>query len=103
MYRGKKTLGVVTARGGSKTVPGKNLRKLGGRPLVEWAASAALASKLMDRVILTSDSPEIIQAAKAIGLEAPFVRPSAVLRSGRHLVRFGYSGPQASPVDVRNK
>lgn len=78
MYGGKTALGVVTARGGSKTVRGKNLRELAGRPLVQWATTAALSVELLDRIILSSDSPKIVAAADAVGCEAPFLRPQSL-------------------------
>jgi N-acylneuraminate cytidylyltransferase len=75
MYQGKSALGLITARGGSKTVSGKNLRPLAGRPLIQWATMAALAANTLDRVILSTDNSEIIAAAKAVGGESPFLRP----------------------------
>ncbi len=70
-----KILGIIPARGGSKGIPTKNIKLLGGKPLLEYTAKAALASKLLSRVILSSDDTEIIEVAKNIGLEVPFVRP----------------------------
>tara|TARA_R100000935_G_scaffold29158_1_gene49465 strand:- start:339 stop:1037 length:699 start_codon:yes stop_codon:yes gene_type:complete len=70
-----KILGIIPARGGSKGVPKKNIKLLGGKPLLEYTAKAALASKLLSRVILSSDDSEIIEVAKNIGLEVPFIRP----------------------------
>jgi N-acylneuraminate cytidylyltransferase len=75
MIEGQSVLGLVAARGGSQTVPGKNLRSFGGKPLVTWAIGAALASKWIDRLILSSDDPKIISTAEAAGCEAPFRRP----------------------------
>lgn len=69
-------LGIIPARGGSKGVPRKNLRTLGGRPLLEWTANAAHASKLIDRLILSTDDDEIARAGTALGLEVPFRRSS---------------------------
>lgn len=69
------TLGIVPARGGSKGVPGKNLRTVGPRTLIEWAARSALPSRL-DRVIVSTDSKEIAVEAERVGLEVPFLRPS---------------------------
>jgi len=73
-------LAVVAARGGSKGVPRKNVLPLGGKPLIAWTVEAALASKTLDRVIVSSDDREIIDAAVAAGAEAPFVRPSKLAR-----------------------
>ena len=69
-------LGLITARGGSKAVPGKNLRPLAGRPLLAWSIAAAKASRLVDRLILSSDDAKIIAAAREAGCEVPFVRPA---------------------------
>jgi CMP-N,N'-diacetyllegionaminic acid synthase len=69
-------LGIVPARAGSKGVPGKNLRPLAGRSLIEYAAAAARASGILDRAILSTDSPEIAEAGRRAGLEVPFMRPA---------------------------
>lgn len=71
-------VGVVHARGGSKRVPLKNIRPLAGVPLVAWIVRAAKQSRLLDRLLISSDHPEIIRIAKEHGAEAPFVRPSAL-------------------------
>jgi len=76
MMKGSTVLGLIPARGGSKEIPGKNLRKLAGKPLIEWAIEAALASNFIDRLVVSSDNPEIIQTATLAGCEAPFVRPA---------------------------
>ena len=68
------TLGIVPARGGSKGIPGKNLRTVGPRTLIEWTARSALPSRL-DRVIVSTDSKEIANEAERAGLEVPFLRP----------------------------
>lgn len=71
-----RVLGVVTARGGSKGVPKKNIRPLGGKPLLVWTAEAALAAKRLTRVILSTDDTEIAAVGRACGLEVPFIRPA---------------------------
>ena len=71
-------LGLVPARGGSKGVPGKNVRPLAGHTLLEYTARAARESGVLDRVILSTDSPEIADAARRAGLEVPFMRPAAL-------------------------
>ena len=73
-------LGVVTARGGSKGLPGKNLRLLGGRPLVAHTIDAALASKAFHRVILSTDDEAIAAAGRSRGCEVPFMRPAELAR-----------------------
>jgi N-acylneuraminate cytidylyltransferase len=76
----KKVLAVIPARGGSKGLPGKNLRPLHGQPLLYWTLEAARKSKLLDLVVLSSEDPDIIAAARAIGLEVPFTRPAELSR-----------------------
>ncbi|MEZ6063120.1 MAG: acylneuraminate cytidylyltransferase family protein [Planctomycetaceae bacterium] len=70
------TLGFVFARGGSKGVPGKNLRLLGGKPLIGHAIDAALASASLQRVVVSTDCPKIAAAARSFGAEVPFLRPA---------------------------
>ena|SRR5438876_3911060 len=71
-------LGLVPARGGSKGVPGKNVRPLAGHTLLEYTARAARESGVLDRVILSTDSLEIADAGRRAGLEVPFMRPAAL-------------------------
>jgi CMP-N,N'-diacetyllegionaminic acid synthase len=75
-----KVLGLIPARGGSKGVPGKNIRPLAGKSLVQRAFECAVASGVVDRVILSSDDPEIAAAAERFGLEVPFLRPAELAR-----------------------
>ncbi len=70
-----KALAVICARGGSKGLPRKNVLDLGGKPVVAWSVEAAQQSKLLGHSILSSDDPEIIEAAKCAGADVPFVRP----------------------------
>jgi CMP-N-acetylneuraminic acid synthetase len=71
---------LVPARGGSKDVLRKNIRLLGGKPLVAHACCCGVESKLVTRTIVSTDSPEIAQAAVAAGAEAPFLRPAEYAR-----------------------
>jgi CMP-N,N'-diacetyllegionaminic acid synthase len=71
-----RVLGVVTARGGSKGVPRKNVRPLAGRSLIAWTADSALAAKRLARVLLSTDDDEIAEAGRAAGLDVPFMRPA---------------------------
>lgn len=77
MIRGGKVLGLIPARGGSTGVTRKNLRPLAGKPLLQWTAEAALASRFIDRLILSTDDDEIAQAGTSLGLEVPFRRSAA--------------------------
>ena len=76
MIDGRTVLGLIPARGGSKGVPRKNIRPLAGRPLITWTIEAARRSRTIDRLVLSSDDPEIIAVATKFGAEAPFVRPA---------------------------
>ncbi|HXG87681.1 MAG TPA: acylneuraminate cytidylyltransferase family protein [Vicinamibacterales bacterium] len=68
-------LALIPARGGSKGVPGKNVRPLGGRGLIRYAVEAARESGVVDRIVLTTDAVDIAEAGRAAGAEVPFVRP----------------------------
>lgn len=76
MYKGKRILCTINARGGSKGIPGKNIRALAGLPLIAWSIRAALASAHLDRIIVSSDDEAILAVARAHGAETPFVRPA---------------------------
>lgn len=65
----------IFARGGSKGLPGKNIRPFAGKPLIAWAIEQALAVPSIGRVIVSTDSPEIAAKAKAFGAHVPFLRP----------------------------
>lgn len=75
MYKNKRILGVIPARGGSKGLPGKNIRPLNGKPLIAWTVQAALKSKYLDETIVSTDSPKIAAVARKWGAAAPFLRP----------------------------
>ena len=68
-------LALITARGGSKGLPRKNVLQAGGKPLIAWTIEAALNSRVVSQVVLSSDDDEIIAAAKAWGCTVPFRRP----------------------------
>lgn len=69
-------LGLIPARGGSKGIPGKNIKPLGGKPLLAYTAEAALASRSLSRVILSTEDHAILSVAKELHLDVPFVRPA---------------------------
>jgi CMP-N-acetylneuraminic acid synthetase len=71
-----KATAFIFARGGSKGLPGKNIRPLGGKPLIAWSIEHALAVKRIGRVIVSTDSEEIAAAAREYGAEVPFIRPT---------------------------
>jgi CMP-N,N'-diacetyllegionaminic acid synthase len=69
-------IGVIPARGGSKSIPRKNLAMLAGRPLLAYTAAAALGARRLDRTLLSTDDPEIAAVGRTLGLEVPFLRPA---------------------------
>ena len=71
-------LGVITARGGSKSIPGKNLKPLGGKPLIAYTIDAARESGVFDRTIVSTEDAAIADAVRDLGCELPFVRPAAL-------------------------
>jgi CMP-N,N'-diacetyllegionaminic acid synthase len=71
-------LGVIPARGGSKGISNKNVALLGGRPLLAYTADAVRESKLLTRTIVSTDDPRIADSARSLGLEVPFMRPTAL-------------------------
>ena len=70
-----RVLGLIPARGGSKSIPRKNLVDLGGVPLIQWTIQAALGSNL-ERVVVSTDDDEIAEISKSLGAEVPFKRPA---------------------------
>lgn len=75
MYREKRILGLIPARGGSKGLPGKNIRPLLGKPLIAWTIEQALACKVLDMVLVSTDNREIAATAGEYGAAVPFLRP----------------------------
>ena len=67
-------LAIIPARGGSKGLPGKNIKKLGGKPLISYTVEAAHLSKYIDRVLVSTDDEEIAEISKKYGAEIPFLR-----------------------------
>ena len=78
----------IPARGGSKGVPGKNIKEICGKPLIAWTIEAAKKAKCIDRVIVTTDDEAIAAVAKEYGAEVPFMRPAEL------------SSDTASAIDV---
>ncbi len=100
-------VGFVFARGGSKGVPRKNVRPVGGKPLIGHAIEAALASRWIDEVLVSTDSPEIADVARQFGAMVPFLRPPELSSdtapewlAWRHAVAFYDSHSTRGPVDV---
>lgn len=88
MYKQKKILGIITARGGSKGLPGKNIRPLHGKPLIARSIIAAQESQHLDSFLVSTDSVEIAEISKSYGAQVPFLRPAEL------------STDKASSIDV---
>lgn len=69
-------IAIIPARGGSKSIPRKNIRRVAGRPLIAHSIEHGLKSKLISRVIVSTDDEEIASIASSYGAEVPFIRPS---------------------------
>src|SRR3989338_7107674 len=76
MYKNKKILGLIAARGGSKSIPKKNIAPLLGKPLIAYTIEAAKESKLLTRCIVSTDDEEIAAVCRAHEVEVPFMRPT---------------------------
>lgn len=76
MINDKRVIAIIPARGGSKGLPGKNIRKLCGKPLIAWSIEAGLESQYIDEVMVTTDSEEIAGIANEFGATVPFIRPT---------------------------
>ncbi len=66
---------IIPARGGSKRIPGKNIKRFAGRPIISYSIAAARQSGLFRRIIVSTDSEEIASVAQKFGSEVPFIRP----------------------------
>lgn len=90
-----KILAVISARGGSKEVPRKNLLNLGNKPLIAYMLEKAKKCDLIDMIICSTDSPEIASVAKSYGVDVPFLRPkelsqdrTPLISSTQHAMKF---------------
>lgn len=88
MFNGSTFLAIIPARGGSKRLPKKNILELAGKPMIAWTIEAALQSKYIDDVVVTSDDLDIINVAEHYGASVPFIRPENL------------SDDKASSIDV---
>jgi CMP-N,N'-diacetyllegionaminic acid synthase len=71
-----KVFGLIPARGGSKGIPRKNIKLIGGKPLIVWTIEAALRSSKLDGVVVSTDDAEIAEVARCAGAQVPFMRPA---------------------------
>lgn len=76
MINGKTILGIIPARGGSKGLPGKNIRMMCGKPLIAWTIEQAIASRYLDTVFVSTDYEEIAAIGRKFGAVIPFMRPA---------------------------
>ena len=88
MFEDKKILVLIPARGGSKGIPGKNIKELHGHPLIAYTISEARNSKYVDDVVVSTDSPDIARVSRLYGARVPFMRPAEL------------SGDKAKSVDA---
>lgn len=100
MIEASKVLALIPARAGSKGLPGKNIRPLHGKPLMAWPIAAAKESRYIDRVVVSTDSEQFAEIARAHGADVPILRPaelavdaspssSAVIHMLDHLAKQG--------------
>lgn len=87
MISGRRVIGVVPARAGSQRLPGKNVRPMAGIPMIRWTLDAALASAVLDRIVVTSDDETVLGLARDARVET-VRRPDAL------------AGPEASVIDA---
>jgi CMP-N-acetylneuraminic acid synthetase len=99
-----KAVAFIFARGGSKGLPDKNIRILGGKPLIAWSIEHSLAVKRIGRVIVSTDSEEIATVARDSGAEVPFIRPVEFARDDspewlawRHVLNYLFESTGALP------
>lgn len=95
MKQHSKILAIIPARGGSKGIPGKNIKLLGGKPLLSYTVEAAKKSNLITKLVLSSDDDKIIDIARSLNIEVPFKRPQHLATSHtgslevvKHVVKF---------------
>jgi len=84
----KKTIAIIPARGGSKSVPHKNIKKINGKPLIQYSIDLLKKSKFVNKIVVSTDDRKIANIAKKCGAEVPFMRPKYL------------SGDRAKTIDV---
>lgn len=93
----RRVLGLIPSRAGSKRLPGKNVRPIAGRPLVAWSIASALASRYLDRVVVSTDDRETADIATAWGADVPFVRPPDLAQDASSSVDVALHALQVLP------
>ena len=86
MYDNMKIMSIIPARGGSKGLPGKNIKQFGGKPLIAWSIEQARTSKYIDEVIISTDDEEIAGIARKFGGNVPFLRPAVLAQNDTPMV-----------------
>jgi len=86
MISGLSVTALMPARGNSKGLAGKNIKILGGKPLINWTIEAAKKSQYIDDVVLSSEDPEIIKIARDAGCHIPFVRPASLAQDNSSVI-----------------
>ena len=86
MNKGKKILGVIPARGGSKGLPRKNVLPLLGEPLIGWTIRAVKESRCIDRIVISTDDKEIAAVCENLGVPVPFLRPKELAEDDTPMV-----------------
>ena len=86
MIKNKSVLAIIPARAGSKRIPNKNIKEFSGKPLIIHTIEHALAASYIDRVIVDTDSEEIIKIARENGAEAPFLRPAELAQDASQVI-----------------
>lgn len=71
-------LAVIPARGGSKRIPRKNIKPIGGKPMIAWSLQAAQNAGIFDRIVVSTDDVEIAEVAQEYGADVPFIRPAGL-------------------------
>ena len=95
------TVAIIPARGGSQRIPKKNIRDFCGRPIIAWSIETAKNSQLFDRILVSTDDPQIAEVAQSYGAEVPFARPASlsgniigvlpvVQHAVKHLIESGF-------------
>jgi CMP-N,N'-diacetyllegionaminic acid synthase len=101
MINSKKVLALIPARSGSKGLPGKNVKPLLGKPLIAWPVEAALQSKYVDDVIITTDCEKIAHIGKKFGASAPWLRPEYLANdSSNRIDVINHAIENLTPYDI---
>ena len=80
MIGSKRVIAIIPARGGSKGIPGKNIKVFFGKPLIAWTIESAKGSRYIDSVVVSTDNDDIARISKTLGAEVPFKRPAEIAK-----------------------